>query len=140
VCVCILYVYARTHIYTHSIRTHTHLHTQYTHAHTFTRTQNKQSIHARTLFLQEDEDAIRDVFCDVRFDVSAPPKRVYCLHTVGTIFRIYSRHMRRRIHTRNVCIRGDTIFRIYSSHMRRRIHTRNVCTRLTLSSAYTAVI
>lgn len=30
---------------------------------------------------EEDEDAIRDVFCDVRFDVKNAPKRVYCLFT-----------------------------------------------------------
>ena len=30
---------------------------------------------------EEDEDAIRDVYCDVRFDVKNPPKRVYCLFT-----------------------------------------------------------
>eukprot|EP00802_Teleaulax_amphioxeia_P003602 Tamp_03605.p1 GENE.Tamp_03605~~Tamp_03605.p1 ORF type:complete len:928 (+),score=215.99 Tamp_03605:206-2989(+) len=30
---------------------------------------------------QEEEDAPRDVFCDVRFDVIPPPKRIYCLYT-----------------------------------------------------------
>jgi hypothetical protein len=33
----------------------------------------------------EDEDAPRTTYCDVRFDVKDPPKRVYCLYT-GKVF------------------------------------------------------
>mmetsp|Transcript_17323 Transcript_17323/g.14209 ORF Transcript_17323/g.14209 Transcript_17323/m.14209 type:complete len:470 (+) Transcript_17323:152-1561(+) len=34
---------------------------------------------------EDDEDAPRDVFCDVRFDVRNPPPRIYCLYS-GKVF------------------------------------------------------
>lgn len=37
---------------------------------------------------EEDEDAIRSAYCDVRFDVKDPPKRIYCLYT-GKVFCDY---------------------------------------------------